>query len=1103
MSREEDIYAAAAERPPQARHDFLERACASDEALRRRVEALLLADGEADDFFREPALPRPAPPAEEKPGDRIGRYKLLQKIGEGGCGVVYMAEQEEPVRRRVALKVIKLGMDTKAVIARFEAERQALALMDHPNIARVLDAGATDAGRPFFVMELVGGIPITRYCDEQNLSTTDRLRLFIQVCQAIQHAHHKGIIHRDIKPSNILVGEHDDVAAPKVIDFGIAKATQGRLTDHTLFTAFEQFIGTPAYMSPEQTQIGGLDVDTRSDIYSLGVLLYELLAGRPPFDPKTLAQSGIDEMRRVIREVEPPRPSTRLTTLDAVDRNTIARARGTAPMQLSTLLRGDLDWIVMKALEKNRARRYETASGLAHDIQRHLAHEPVVARPPSAGYRMQKFVRRHRVAFVTSGGIAAATALTVAVSIAVTARGRRLQEELRAAALRAQANESSLRREATAQRERAAKQQWARETALPEINRLISKDDFTAAFLLARAAEELIPLDPALTHLWPQISASLTIETNPPGADIHVKPYRKPAADWEYLGKSPLKNIRVARDFQRLRITKDGCAPLERAEGPAFGGRLLLGRLRYFLTPTDSTPLGMVQVQGGQTASLLTRLPAVQLSDFWIDRFEVTNREFKEFVDRGGYSTETFWKYPFVRGDKTLSWAEAMALFRDSTGRTGPSTWKNGTCDESEADWPVMGVSWFEAAAYAEFRGKRLPSIYHWRYASSTYQAQVMVPLSNFSRQAPSPVGRHQGVSGFGLHDMAGNAREWCWNEANPGKRYILGGAWDEPEYMFTINNDAQAPFDRSPNNGFRCMKLAAPGTAVALDAPLPRVTRTFDHDVPVSDLEFQQFRNSFSYDKINLAPQVESIDDTDPRWRKEKVSFNAAYNNERMAAFIFLPRKISPPFQAVVYFPSAGATNAHSSETLSDSWLYARFVANGRALVYPIYKGHYERGPRPGGGKASHRDQLIELSKDLGRSIDYLETRKDIQSDKLAYAGYSAGANQGALLPAIETRFKAIVLVGGGFPDTGSKELPMADVTNFAPRITAPTLMLNGRYDFIRALETSQVPMFRAFGTPAEHKRHVVFESGHEVPMNQAEVEINTWLDRYLGPVR
>jgi serine/threonine protein kinase/tetratricopeptide (TPR) repeat protein len=402
---EDTIVDGALELPPEERPAFLDKACGADSRLRELVEGMLRA-------HERISAPRPrlagtiqvrpdsAGVPTEKPGERIGAYKILQQIGEGGCGVVYMAEQEQPVRRRVALKVIKLGMDTKQVIARFEAERQALALMDHPNIAKVLDAGATDTGRPFFVMELVRGIKITDYCDQNNISTRKRLGLFMQVCGAIQHAHQKGIIHRDIKPSNVLVTLHDGLAVPKVIDFGIAKAATGQpLTDKTVFTAFEQFIGTPAYMSPEQAEMSGLDIDTRSDIYALGVLLYELLTGKTPFDAKRLVSAALDELRRIIREEDPPRPSTRISTLDAAERTTVAKRRQADAPKLVHLVRGDLDWIVMRCLEKDRSRRYETANGLAQDVQRFLDDEPVVARPPSHLYRFQKLVRRNKFAF--------------------------------------------------------------------------------------------------------------------------------------------------------------------------------------------------------------------------------------------------------------------------------------------------------------------------------------------------------------------------------------------------------------------------------------------------------------------------------------------------------------------------------------------------------------------------------------------------------------------------------------------------------------------------------------------------------------------------------
>jgi len=464
--REEELFDAARKLSDASeRAIFLGRSCMGNPAMKARIEALLAAESEAEEFFAEGStvLTRPGAalqfsvnvlnastsspanlPGEEPLGSRIGRYKLLEKIGEGGCGVVYMAEQEEPVRRRVALKIIKLGMETKSVIARFEAERQALAMMDHPNIARVFDAGATDRGPPYFVMELVRGVKITEYCDRNRLTIRQRLDLFIQSCHAIQHAHQKGIIHGDIKPSNIMVALHDGIAVPKVIDFGISKATEARLIDRSRFATIAALIGTPAYMSPEQAEMGGVDIDTRSDIYSLGVLLYELLTGKTPFDSKELSAVGLDEMRRILREKEPPRPSARLTALPVAELRVAADARGENTGELISLVRGDLDWVVMKALEKDRGRRYETANGLAMDIQRHLGNETVVARPPSWRYRLQKLIRRNRVVFAAGGAVALALVIGMSTSTWLFLRERDAHQR----AVAAEQQQSRLRHEA-------------------------------------------------------------------------------------------------------------------------------------------------------------------------------------------------------------------------------------------------------------------------------------------------------------------------------------------------------------------------------------------------------------------------------------------------------------------------------------------------------------------------------------------------------------------------------------------------------------------------------------------------------------------------------
>jgi serine/threonine protein kinase len=460
--KEELLFAAALPMTgPGERETFLQTACADDVDLRLRVSEMLAEHDGSERFFTEcitnlamddvdaldvAAIETEKSMAGEMAGMRIGRYRLLRQLGEGGCGVVYLAEQEEPVRRRVAFKVIKLGMDTKNVIARFDAERQALAMMDHPNIAKVLDGGATESGRPYFVLELVQGVKITAYCDEAKLTVPQRLKLFIQVCRAIQHAHQKGVIHRDIKPSNILVATHDGQPVPKVIDFGIAKAIEGRLMGETDFTLAGQIVGTPAYMSPEQAEMSDLDVDTRSDIYSLGVVLYELLTGRTPFDQKELVKSGLDEMRRTLREQEPPRPSTLLTGLGNTGLNVMAQCRQLEPLKLIKSLKGDLDWIAMKALEKDRQRRYETANALAMDIQRYLGNEPIIARPPSRFYRLQKLVQRNKLVYACG----LVVVLTLLAGLGASTHFFFYERQARLDAEHARANEILLRRESEA-----------------------------------------------------------------------------------------------------------------------------------------------------------------------------------------------------------------------------------------------------------------------------------------------------------------------------------------------------------------------------------------------------------------------------------------------------------------------------------------------------------------------------------------------------------------------------------------------------------------------------------------------------------------------------
>jgi len=1013
-------------------------------------------------------------PLSEGPGTAIGRYKLLEKIGEGGMAVVYMAEQEQPIRRKVALKIIKLGMDTKQVIARFEAERQALAMMDHPNIAKVHDAGATETGRPYFVMELVTGVSITEYCDKNNLSTKDRLALFIQVCHAVQHAHQKGIIHRDIKPSNVMVTMHDDKPVPKVIDFGIAKATNQRLTERTLFTRYAHMIGTPAYMSPEQAQMSGLDVDTRTDIYSLGVLLYELLTGTMPFATHMLQEAGYAEIERIIRDTDPPKPSTRLRSLGR-DMD-VARWQQSSGEALCKLIKGDLDCIVMKCLEKDRTRRYETAHGLAQDIERHLRDEPILARSPGMIYRLQKFTRRHRSRIAV-----AAVVIVLLAGLVLTAAMYR----------------------------RAANLQWAKGEALPRIVELVKEADYRAAFPLAQRAMKHIPEDPTLMELWPRISRDYSIKTTPAGARIWLREYSAMDEPWQYLGQSPLENITLARDTYRWKIEKEGFATHECVVHYSFDVRLQEGGLASDMVWIDAWAAEISTTSDAQGTT-------VEAPPYLIDRYEVTNEQFKRFVDQGGYENRDYWRESqFLKEGRKISWEQAISEFVDKTGQPGPATWEEGTYPEGQGKHPISGVSWFEADAYARFTGKCLPTIYHWERAACLVESLVIVPFSNFDIAGTAPVGSHAGMGHTGLYDMAGNVKEWCLNATDDSAnlRYLLGGGWGEQTYMFT-GRDLRSPWNRSPLNGFRCVQYPQGEESLARVLLSPAVglypPRDLSNLAPFSDEEFQTLKALYKYDRMPLNTVIEETDDSSHFWRKEKITFDAAYGGERVIAHLFLPKAGKPPYQTVIYFPGIGAFFDKSFEDLP-YWKFTEYIiTSGRALLFPIYKGTYERPAALAWTQASfaqtplaYRDCMIQIAKDLSRSIDYLETRDDIDSERVAYYGTSWGAVLGPIMLAVDDRLDTGVFVLGGIPPYDWHR--SVDMALYTKRVTIPVLMINGTEDVAVPLKTSAEPMYKLLGTDEQHKKLKPYPGGHGLFAlfnKQILKDVLDWLDHYLGPV-
>ena len=654
----------------------------------------------------------------------------------------------------------------------------------------------------------------------------------------------------------------------------------------------------------------------------------------------------------------------------------------------------------------------------------------------------------------------------------------------------------------------SSRQRWALETAAPEIARLVDAGEDVKAAALAREARSVLPKDPTLEKLWMRATGEVSIASVPSGADVSMRPYRGDPNAWETLGKTPLQKVRVPLNAYVWRLVKPGFAA-EFFIGDPFGvlppGSHDSINLKLKLRPEGSVPPEMVVVAGDwiELNYPLRQAPVLEIDDFLIDRHEVTNEEYKKFVEAGGYRKREFWKQPFVKDGRTVPWEDAVALFHDATGRPGPATWEVGDYPKGREKHPVAGVSWYEAAAYAKFAGKSLPTAYHWTLASQAEDYTALITSgSNFGREGTQPVGSESALSGFGTTDMAGNVKEWCLNEARDARRLILGGGFGEPNYMFNVT-EAQSPWDRRANFGFRCVKLDSPPTAAAA-ARVEFTTRDYWNEKPVSNDVFKAYTALYAYDKGPLNARVEETA-TMEGWSRTKVTFDAAYGHERVTAHLFLPKNASPPYQVVVYFPGALAFLDDKLDLASVEDARGFLLQSGRALIVPIYKGMYERrdGYLLGGAPpAFFRDHVIAWSKDLGRSLDYLETRKDIEVTKVAYFGDSIGGTQGALLAAVEKRIKAAILSSGGL--VLRHPLPEVDPFNFVTHVTIPVLMLNGRYDGDVPLEASQRPLFRFLGTPGNDKKQVIYEGGHGAfPRPDAVRESLDWLDKYLGPVR
>lgn len=958
------------------------------------------------------------------------RYSLGPEIGRGGMGVVYEA-LDTRLKRKVAIKFLGEGGQPADRRRRFLQEARAASSLNHPNIVTVHDVDNAN-GVDFIVMEHVDGTPLQRVIEPGGLPLDRLLGYARQLADALAAAHRAGIVHRDLKPSNVMLARDGRL---KILDFGLSKLSPHAASSEeetTLSsgpkTARGVVVGSPGYMSPEQAV--GAAVDARTDVFSLGVVLFEMASGARPH--------AVNDLRALLNEK--PR--------------SLLEVRTDVPPAFARL--------VARCLEKDPADRYPSAIEVLRDLDLVSGAQPAPAlEPPSARARTLRAIA------------AAAALLLVGAGVAAWVYARR----------------------AASERARAA--------AGEEAERLVDSARLVDAWRVARAGLERWPGDRRLESALRAATDTVTIATDPPGAAVMLKAYTDVAGEWTRLGTSPLEAVRAPLGMLRWRIAKESFEPLEaRLEvgaPAAAAGRPDFEARPIRLRRPGEGPAGAVFVPGGHVMGKA-------LADYWIDRTEVSNRDFKQFIDRGGYQDPAFWGELQRSSAALFGRLGRIAEFSDRTGQAGPSTWELGAYPEGQGDHPVSGVSWYEAAAYCASVQRTLPSVFHWRFAFGASFFSEVVTLGNFGGRGPEAVGTLKDLGPYGTLGMAGNVKEWAWNEV-AGKRYILGGGWNEPPYMATYD-DARPPLDRAETNGFRCMKETVPSGASIL-APLVPARAAPRPREPLTDREFAAIRRFYAYDRVPLEARLERAEEHE-HWRRERVSFTAAYGGERVIANILLPKNVPPPYQVVVWFPGSYALELRSTEADLPFSMYFDFIArSGRALVYPVYSGTYER--RIGTATAASgapwtlnewRDMVVRWSKDFGRTVDYLESRGDIDVGRLGYYGYSLGAWRALPVLGVEDRVRVAILLTGGISD--SPFAPEVDPASFAPRIKVPLLMLGGDLDFVFPVESSQKPLFSLFGTPVDQKRLVIFKNaGHVPPRIELIREVLDWLDQKLGPVR
>lgn len=996
----------------------------------------------------------------------LDRYQIVRKLGSGGMGTVFLA-RDVKLQRDVAIKMLKDNtVEDQASVERFKREVKTIAGLSHPNVISLFDFAEED-GHFYAVMEFVSGTTLDQHLEQNPLRREDAISIALGIAQGLTAAHKSGIVHRDIKPSNVMLTDDNQV---KILDFGLATSRKTleldgeTMSKSGLQTQIGTIMGTVGYMSPEQVK--GSTADKRSDIFSFGAVLFEMLTGQRAFK----RDSTIETMSAILNEAVPSLELEHFPTTDP------------------------LFGITKKCLSKEADDRYQDANDLITDLT------DVVSVANVSGARS----RSRSWTMILSG---VALAIMVAV-FALLSGGRQEtgfddldQRESQAADVPNQADIISTDN--------------SPQVLFPKMLTLVNDGKFIEAYEIGVKIKDIYGEDSVFKGAWEKIAPPFTFTSNPPGATVLYRDFGAEESTFIELGKTPLEDVRLSTSIKQFVFRLDGHTDAVAVSDNSFFNQVTTIDRKLF--KKGEIEEGMIHITEGRGFKLTGMVFDTSIADgfaptvpeFLIDKFEVTNKQYKEFVDAGGYTNQEYWGVIFSKDGDELPFESAMELFVDSTGRRGPSTWSVGRYSSEKEDFPVQGVSWFEASAYARWAGKSLPTLFHFSRANATdfgseYVGQL-IQSSNINKGSYVAVGTMKGISRFGVYDLCGNVSEWVVN-ATGLQRFSLGGSTEDQAYFYNQANPVD-PWDRTAKRGFRCMKyLGEESQELFVDIELQ--SRDYTNAMPLSDEVFRVYKNQFDYDPQPLnAEVVWAKDDLSPDYTLERVEFDTVYGGERMIAYVVLPRIASAPYQSCIFFHGAGSINPVPSEPLMERVIegFKYIPQSGRALVIPVLKGQWDRndGLETWASNASQQyaEYLIKWTKDYRRTIDYLASRNDFNNEKVAYVGASWGAFNYLISAAVEPRIKLGICYVGGLSMTPAR--PEVDQISYVHRVTQPTLWLVGEYDQIFPLKQSARPAFNLLGTAEDQKRIVVYPTEHALPKNERIHETLDFLDKYFGPAQ